>query len=163
MTWEFSSPAVANSAATESRQRYADDIDDGPICEADSYPSYAPGVHLVRCLGSKKYWSKRFKRTVVRLDFNLLDNGGEVIGPIAGFLNLGKDGKVGPYSKFWRWWVIANGGMPAKKRQKMSLRSFKDAIFEAHVEDTKKCADNREKYDFEKYSTVVELQKKVWP
>lgn len=41
--------------------------------------------------------------------------------------------KFGPSSKFYLSWLVANGGVPPKRADRMSARVFKDAIFKASV------------------------------
>jgi hypothetical protein len=136
-------------------------VQDGPICESDPYPRYSPGEYEVRCLEAKIYRDPRIRRWVCRLRCALvLDPEREVYG----FPNLGtgEKPKAGRGSKYWRYWVIANGS-PPRKRQIMSTRIFKDKIFLVRVGTVEDRSDGSKHLESEKYSTIQEILEKRWP
>lgn len=136
-------------------------VQDGPICESDPYPRYAPGEYEVRCIEAKCYRDPRFKRLVCRLKCLLmLDPEREVFG----FLNLGTEAKpkAGRGSKYWRAWVIANGELP-RKRQVLSVRAFVDKNFLVRIGDVEKRMDGGEQSELEKYSVIQEIISRRWP
>jgi len=131
-----------------------------PVCDEEPYPRYKPGEYLVRCLGGVIYRDPRFKSHKCRLDFQLLDEPVEV----SAFFHLGcKEQPVaGRGSEYRRVWVIANGSQP-RKRQRLSLRVFKDKIFRVRIDDTRKRHDGRAHPEAEVYSTVKEILARTWP
>src|SRR5438270_10758799 len=84
-----------------------------PICEADPYPRYEPGIRQVRCCELQgPAWLKNFGRWSIRLECRFVDEDGSV----SGFLNLGKDRRTpraGRQSRYARLSRMANGG-PAR-------------------------------------------------
>lgn len=54
---------------------------------------------------------------------------------------------MGRGSKYWRWWVIANGGELPKKRQVLSTKVFCDRVFRVRIGDVEKRADGARSYN----------------
>ena len=138
-----------------------DDPDPEPRCEDTPYQRHAPGIYEARCITTKVYRDPRFKRWVLRLEFQLWPPDGR---HAFGFLNLGTRAKpsAGRGSEYRRAWIIASGDQP-RKRQTMSSRVFKDKVFQVRIGDTATKHDGRKHLEVEIYSSVKEIITRVWP
>jgi hypothetical protein len=131
-----------------------------PICDAEPYPRYAPGVYEVRCIRARVYKDPQFKCWKCLLEFQFLDCEAKV----AGFFHMGKGEKptAGRRSRYYAAWIEAYGEKP-KKRQVMSSRVFEGKIFKVRIWDTTKRHDRGEHSEAAIYSTVKEVLKRMWP
>jgi hypothetical protein len=134
--------------------------DDGdehsPVCDENPYPRVPEGIYQARCIEARLYPDPRFGWKV-RLKFFLISNFVEVYG----FYNGGSADKpnFGRGSRYRRDWSMVNGG-PPKKRQRLSIRIFRDEIFEVRIGDTKRTFDGKKHFEGDLYSTVKEI---IWP
>lgn len=123
-----------------------------PICESEPYPWVKPGQYDAWCIGYDLCPVRRYKRTSLRLDFQLTC---EPDKQLAKFVNMGqgKGEKRGRSSDFYRLWVVFNGDLP-RKGHPMRLDVFKGKFCVVEVGDVSKDAHGSDLPDVLKYSVV---------
>ena len=133
--------------------------DDGPVCGHDPYPHYEPGEYEVRVLKVRSYVDPRFRRKVCLLECELMY---PKEGRVSGFANLGqKDAPMGFQSKYYRWWVIANGGEKPLRGTRMTPRIFVGKVFRARVGTVATRVTGEVKLEGELYSVIEDLLEKM--
>src|SRR5512146_1010907 len=116
-----------------------------PIWEGKEYPRIEGGLRMVRVHSIQgPEWVRAYHRWSLRIVCHLLDERGEV----SGFVNLGNNPdkptmRKSRQSKFYRWYVLANGGQPPRPGQPMDWKIFLDKSFYARIEDCLKKSDGR--------------------
>jgi hypothetical protein len=130
-----------------------------PICGDDPRPLIPPGNYEACCVGYDLCHVRRYKRTSLRLDFQLTC---EPDLRVAKFVNMGqgKGQKRGPSTEFYRLWSLFNGDLP-KRRQPMSLEIFDGKFCMVKVETVVTNAKGNELAEMLRYSVVREVLK-VW-
>lgn len=130
-----------------------------PICGDDPRPLIAPGNYEACCVSYDLCHVRRFKRTSLRLDFQLTC---EPDIRVAKFVNMGqgKGQKRGPSTEFYRLWSLFNGDVP-KRQQQMSLEVFAGKFCMVKVETVVTDAKGNELPEILRYSVVREVLK-VW-
>src|SRR4051812_29102093 len=107
-----------------------------PICGADPYPKYGEGECDVICTNVVVYRDPRFRAKgrdgITRPTWKCRLDCCRVIDqePICGWLNLGNEEQPDPRpgSEYRRVWIMGNGGVAPRKRQRMSKSVFKGRV-----------------------------------
>lgn len=125
-----------------------------PTFNHDPYPRYKAGEYLAIVLDAKISRVKVFQGWKCVLRLRLVDTDGEVYA----FLNMGRgaDPVAGRNSKYFRTWTMANGSQP-KKRQQLSERVFRGAMFRLRIRDAARTHDGKKRTEGEVYSVVDEF------
>jgi hypothetical protein len=151
-------PPLPRESRTEGPSLRA--VDAAPVCEADPYPRYSPGIYEAQCVAAQIYRDPQFRAWKALLHFRMAQTG----QPVWGFFHLGRGekSKAGRRSNYWRAWVIANGG-PPRRRQTLSARVFNRKIFEVRIEDVTKRFDQSDHPEVAIYSTVKHIIRRTYP
>jgi hypothetical protein len=130
-----------------------------PICGDDPRPLIPFGNYEACCVGHNLCHVRRYKRTSLRLDFQLTC---EPDIQLAKFVNMGqgRGQKRGPSTEFYRVWSLFNGDLP-KRRQPMSLEVFPGKFCMVKVETVVTDAKGNELPEMLRYSVVREVLE-VW-
>ena len=130
-----------------------------PICESEPRALIAPGEYEAYCIGSDLCHVRRYKRTSLRLDFQLTC---EPDVQVAKFVNMGqgKGVKRGPSTDFYRLWALFSDDLP-KRRQPMNLEVFAAKFCTVRVETVTHDAKGNELPELLRYSVVRDVLK-VW-
>ena len=130
-----------------------------PICESEPRPLIEPGKYEAYCIGAELCHVRRYKRTSLRLDFQLTF---EPDIQVAKFVNMGqgKGEKRGPSTDFYRLWSLFNGDLP-KRRQPMILDVFAAKFCAVRVETVTHDAKGNELPESLRYSVVRDVLR-VW-
>lgn len=117
-----------------------------------------PGEYTARCTGFQgPEWIRAFGRWGLRLEF-VLDPDEHIV---SAFCSLGENPKsfhIGVRSKYYRTWVLANGG-PPRRGETMAPEVIADPElgFTVLVSDCTKDDENRLKHDAFVYSRVDKI------
>lgn len=99
-----------------------------------------PGQYRAWSRSAKVYRDSCFKRWVCAVQFDVLDDSCTcVLARLSWFLNLGSKDQscAGRRTKYWRGWVLANGG-PPKRGDRLSHNVFVGRHALVLVDDTRK-------------------------
>lgn len=125
------------------------------------YPKLDAGVRLVRVHAIQgPEWVRRFSRWSLRLECRLTDEEADAsiffnLGTYRASPSIGR----GRQSKYYRAWVLANGGEPPRKGQSMEPSIFIDKFFYARVENCKRDSDGNLKDEAAVYSLITDFVK----
>ena len=127
------------------------------VWKGAEYPMLAPGLYTVRGIKTQgPEWVRNFFRWSLRVEFGLTT---ESLS-ISAFFNFGNDPegpKIARMSRFYKAWVLANGGQPAKG-ETMSPDVFLDGqFFEVEVADCNRDSEGNPKPGAENYSRIVRI------
>ncbi len=127
------------------------------IWKGPEYPLLSAGRYTVRAISYQgPQWVRSFKRWSVRIEFALTTEPGFV----SAFFNMGDDRsgpRVGRQSRYYKAWVLANGGHP-RKGQEMTPEVFLEGqFFEVEVEMCSQGADGAPKACAEAYSRITKI------
>jgi hypothetical protein len=130
-----------------------------PICESEPRALIAPGKYEAYCSGFELCHVRRYKRTSLRLDFQLTC---EPDIQVSRFVNMGKGKgeKRGPSTDFYRLWSLFNGEVP-KRRQQMNLEVFAGKFCMVSVETVVEDSHGNALPELLRYSVVREVLE-VW-
>lgn len=121
-------------------------------------PLIPSGEYTARCIGFQgPDWVRGFGRWGLRLEFELDPDNHRV----SAFCSFGENPdapKIGQKSKYYRWWVMANGGMP-RRGEGMSPSVIADPslAFTVHVSDAKTDGNNQLKDSAFIYSRIDKI------
>ena len=159
-TFENKTPSVPKSRCT---QIVSISEGSGLIWRGPEYPILTSGRYTVRGVRIQgPQWCRSFRRWSLRVEFTLVDD------PmlVSAFFNLGDDPsaqQIGRQSRYYKAWVIANGGHP-RRGQSMSPDVFLDGqFFEVEVESCNLDSEGQPKPDAEVYSRVTKILAARWP
>ena len=130
-----------------------------PICGDDPRPLMPPRNYEACCVGYDLCHVRRYKRTSLRLDFQLTC---EPDIRLSKFVNMGqgKGQKRGPSTEFYRVWSLFNADLP-KRRQPMNFEVFAGKFCLVKVETVVTDAKGNELPEMLRYSIVRDVLK-VW-
>lgn len=99
-------PITRPAPKTDPGMHLVEQEDPSPICDEAPYPRLKPGEYSARCVETRVYFEKRFRRWVCRFKYWIIPEGPHVYG----FLNLGCGEKphAGRGSEYRRAWIEAS-------------------------------------------------------
>ena len=121
-------------------------------------PRIEPGTYIGRCTGFQgPEWVRQFSSWKLRLEF-VLDPDDHRVSEFYSFGTKRDSPHVGVRSKYYRTWVLANGG-PPQRGQPMPPELITDPtlIFTVEVSDATTDGENRVKEDALVYSRVKKI------
>jgi hypothetical protein len=132
-----------------------------PVNEAEKYPWFPPGEYTGMVTESKIFQHPALRAWKCLVKFKLLEAD---LAEVVGFFHLGRGEKsrAGRGSRYYRFWVEANGGPPRRGRV-MTERIFKGKVFKVLVADTTTRFDGSRHHQSEIYSTVRDVLERVGP
>lgn len=119
------------------------------------YPHVDPGIYQAVCVRLQgPEYCREFHRYSLRLEFSLLNDGTAV----SLFVNFDTGNVPGSRSKYFKYWSMANGGMPTKG-QIMSPEIFTEPglLYTVRVEDARLDSRGALKSGALVYSRVSEI------
>ncbi len=132
------------------------------VWRGPDYPLLTPGKYQVRGVTIQgPVWVRSFHRWSLRIEFALTMEPGSV----SAFYNFGDDKeakRIGRQSRYYKAWVVANGGHPYKG-EVMTPDVFMDGqFFEVEVENCDKDSEGNPKPDAEVYSRITRIISAQW-
>jgi hypothetical protein len=123
---------MANNRSDASRMHDADE-DWEPVAADDPRALVEPGDYQALCVRAQLRSYPKFHRQSIVLTFQIFD------GPHAGtmierYLSVPADAKIKRGSYNFREWILANGGMKPRRRERMPKKKFVDKLFLVSVE-----------------------------
>ncbi len=113
-------PEAFAERTLESEDGWAPEYDETPLVLVPD------GVYQAMCFHSTSFWHRGFKRRVIQLNFKVVD--GEFFGIRLARYYAGVE-KVGRGSAYFREYVIADGGLVPRRRDRLSLLKFRKKVF----------------------------------
>ncbi len=145
------------SAKRKNAQVVCIDAASDMVWRRPEYPILSAGRYTVRGVDVQgPQWLRNYRRWSLRLEFALVT---EPVS-VSAFFNLGNDPsgqRIRRQSRYYKAWVLANGGHP-QKGQKMSPDVFLEGqFFEVEVESCNVGPDGEPKPKAEHYSRITEI------
>ena len=133
------------------------DRENGLVWKGPDYPVLTPGIYTVGAIRVQgPEWVRSYRRWSVRLEFGLVTE----TTSVSAFFNLGhapEGPKVTRQSRYYKAWVLVNGGHPMRG-QKMTPDVFLEGqLFEVEVADCSRDFEGNPKPNVECYSRVVRI------
>jgi len=153
-------PITKPAPKTDPGMHLVEHEDPPPICDEAPYPRLKPGEYSARCVETRVYLEKRFRRWVCRLKYWIIPEGPTRIRVFQS--RLRRKANAGRGSEYRRAWIEAHGAAP-QRRQKLGHSVFRDKIFVIRVDDMSRRHDGRNHHQADVYSTVKEIVKRSWP
>jgi hypothetical protein len=128
-----------------------------PSWDGPEYAHVPNGIYsavVTRHLGPQ--WVRRYQRWSIMLEFLLISDDVRVCA----FYNMGNNPEkphAGPQSRYFKAWVIANGGRPSAKQKLDATIFLHGQLFEIEVSDSVKDAEGSNKAEPLVYSRVERI------
>jgi hypothetical protein len=128
----------------------------------DTHPLIIPGVFPAVCLKYEPFRHFRYPKTrKLHLHFQVFhdDSDPKNYTDLSRFLNYSRT--PGRGSDYYKEWVIANGGNPPKRKDRMSPKIFVEKIFDVRVRTVKQDRDSDPLHRNLRYSVVGKILRLV--
>jgi hypothetical protein len=127
------------------------------VWKGPEYPILSPGIYTVGGIKTQgPEWVRSFHRWSLRVEFGLV---AEPVS-VSAFFNFGSSPmapKVGRQSRYYKAWVLANGGHPMKGQQMSPDVFLEGQFFEVEIADCNRDDEGKPKADAEVYSRVIRV------
>lgn len=127
------------------------------VWKGPDYPILSPGIYAARGIKTQgPEWVRNFFRWSLRVEFGLTS---EPLS-ISAFFNFGNSPdapKIARMGRYYKAWVLANGGHPAKGEEMSPDVFLEGQFFEVEVQDCNRDSEGKPKPGAECYSRIVKI------
>ncbi len=127
------------------------------VWKGPEYPILTPGIYTAAASKLQgPEWVRSFHRWSLRIEFTLMGDAGTV----SAFFNFGSAPEgphIGRQSRYYKAWVLANGGHPMKGEKMAPGVFLENMIFELEVADCNRDDEGKPKPNAEVYSRVTRI------
>lgn len=129
-----------------------------PVAADDPRTLVDPGEYQVICKRITCNENTRWKRIVVTLEFQIVDEGPFFCKMVPRYLHLPLKGAAGRDSNYVHEWTLANQGRAPRRNDRLPFSVFRNKVFRAAIVTVTKDADGRDRLaPYSKVSRLLEL------